>query len=112
MLNNKLSRRSVVKSGAATAVVVGVAASLPVSATNLSATSVSSQAVPAMSNTEQYIYNVLASNFKNSTVVGPLEFKRFAQEFVLSHQGKLDLKQDFSGIAGEYKLVKEFIKTV
>lgn len=112
MLNNKFSRRSVVKSAAATAVVVGVAASLPASATNLSSAKLANATAGAMTNTEQYIYNVLIKNFKNSKVVGAEEIKQFTLEFVRAHPGGLDLKADYSGIAGEYELVKAFIKTV
>jgi len=115
MINNKISRRSLIKSSAtATAVIgvgmtVGMSASAKMSDTN--EINAAKLATSGLNVQEQYVYNVLAKNFKASTQVGPKELSSFARSFVSAHNGQSNLLDDYSGIDGEYQLVRQFVKS-
>ena len=118
MINNKISRRSLIKTGATATAVIGVGMSMGMSASaNVSnmagatATDLGAQSISGLGVQEQYVYNVLAKNFKGSTQVGAPEFKSFAQQFVTAYEGQLNLLDNYSGIDGEYQLVRQFVKS-
>ena len=119
MINNKISRRSLIKTGATATAVIGVGMSMGMSASanvsnsGLTATAgdLSAQAYAGLGVQEQYVFNVLAKNFKGSSKVGEKEFKSFAQQFVTAYEGPLNLLDNYSGINGEYQLVRQFVKS-
>ncbi|OUR62408.1 hypothetical protein A9Q73_10380 [Bermanella sp. 47_1433_sub80_T6] len=115
MINKKISRRSLVKSTATATAVIGVGMSMGMSASaKIAGTTEANEAKVALSGLnvqEQYVYNVLAKNFKASTQVGPKEISSFSRSFVSAHNGQSNLLDDYSGIDGEYQLVRQFVKS-
>ena len=79
--------------------------------TTATAGDLSAQAYAGLGVQEQYVFNVLAKNFKGSSKVGAKEFKSFAQQFVTAYDGQLNLLDNYSGINGEYQLVRQFVKS-
>ncbi len=115
MINNKISRRSLIKSTATATAVIGVGMSVGMSAsakiTGTTGISDVKKTLSGLNVQEQYVYNVLAKNFKASTQVGHTELTSFAQAFVTAHNGHTNLLEQYSGIDGEYQLVRQFVKS-
>lgn len=63
------------------------------------------------SKNHQYIVSVLNKHAAGSKRVTPLHIDRFATGFIEMNEG-IDYQKTFSGIDGEYRLVKVFIKSM
>jgi len=115
MINNKISRRSLIKTGSTATAVIGVGMTVGMSASakvsDTSEMNTANLASSGLNVQEQYVYNVLAKNFKASTQVGHKELMSFSHSFVSAHNGQSNLLDDYSGINGEYQLVRQFVKS-